>query len=946
MATKVVHTIREEKQEIQKRLGCMNGIFQLFDRRYLLGLHRNGQNQKKLSSGQGENGEKEFKNSSEKAKEKKPKKVTIEKNRASIESSRNSFSSSCSSTTFSSLDCSKMVQTESQFPSEPTSPNLHKKQQDWSLDIRNVVKDSMTREICVALARNVAKDERADFIKHVDSPRPFIHQKSVQYNTNHRNLAKVDETSSGVKKVKETSRFSCDERESRYSLKSTSKVKELPRLSLDSKQNSNKNSMDSPKISSSQTLNQSQKPGSNKRPSSGVVARLMGLENLTDSIHEVETLKIKPSLDDESVSSSRWSSKVEIVKENYVSASVSPRVRLEPTTPERRFSNVTMRGASEPVSRKQEVGDRGSRKPPVNNKEAPVMATNATLSVYGEMEKRLNGIEFKTSAKNLRALKQILEAMQTNNEQAREIQKRDQPVSLTIKGTSSPRAMKPDSMMITGLDNINRFDSRKDLFTRKQGKDPTSRNQKATGRAPSSLSPSNSPEYSTAERPVLRSKVPRPKNGIQKQCFHRPSSDSSRIKKQSNVQPIISDLKTRNQKPKPVNPMQTKEQSCRHSIETRSPSQDGDTVSFISGSNTSLASKNKLQVMRNDQPKENHRSNFAERLMEDKATTELAKLTMEQPSPVSVLDAFYTETTPSPVKKKPNPFDDMENTCMIFLSHVNKLTTFCPFLVSDFENLHFDETERDQSGIYNLVNDTGADHYSEFNHVKLESRNHLIHQIELLTSTDDETTVNETVESPCGITNGDHRYISEILLASGFLKDLDSATRIVQLHPTASLIKPNLFHLLEKTKGYTELSDDGCHRRNPRSKSNEKIRRLMIFDSVNDILFHKLAMLGSSGLWTRKRRGRLLNGEKLQKELCSEIDHLQTSSKRCQYDEDDEVKDIVSEEVNKNSEDWDKCCYEVPGLVLDIERLIFKDLIDEVVNAELGVVYQHKLGKR
>ncbi|KVH92655.1 hypothetical protein Ccrd_005315 [Cynara cardunculus var. scolymus] len=728
-----------------------------------------------------------------------------------------------------------MVQTESQFPSEPTSPNLHKKQQDWSLDIRNVVKDSMTREICVALARNVAKDERADFIKHVDSPRPFIHQKSVQYNTNHRNLAKVDETSSGVKKVKETSRFSCDERESRYSLKSTSKVKELPRLSLDSKQNSNKNSMDSPKISSSQTLNQSQKPGSNKRPSSGVVARLMGLENLTDSIHEVETLKIKPSLDDESVSSSRWSSKVEIVKENYVSASVSPRVRLEPTTPERRFSNVTMRGASEPVSRKQEVGDRGSRKPPVNNKEAPVMATNATLSVYGEMEKRLNGIEFKTSAKNLRALKQILEAMQTNNEQAREIQKRDQPVSLTIKGTSSPRAMKPDSMMITGLDNINRFDSRKDLFTRKQGKDPTSRNQKATGRAPSSLSPSNSPEYSTAERPVLRSKVPRPKNGIQKQCFHRPSSDSSRIKKQSNVQPIISDLKTRNQKPKPVNPMQTKEQSCRHSIETRSPSQDGDTVSFISGSNTSLASKNKLQVMRNDQPKENHR------------------------------------------------------------------------------NLHFDETERDQSGIYNLVNDTGADHYSEFNHVKLESRNHLIHQIELLTSTDDETTVNETVESPCGITNGDHRYISEILLASGFLKDLDSATRIVQLHPTASLIKPNLFHLLEKTKGYTELSDDGCHRRNPRSKSNEKIRRLMIFDSVNDILFHKLAMLGSSGLWTRKRRGRLLNGEKLQKELCSEIDHLQTSSKRCQYDEDDEVKDIVSEEVNKNSEDWDKCCYEVPG---------------------------------
>ena len=229
------------------------------------------------------------------------------------------------------------------------------------------------------------------------------------------------------------------------------------------------------------------------------------------------------------------------------------------------------------------------------------------------------------------------------------------------------------------------------------------------------------------------------------------------------------------------------------------------------------------------------------------------------------------------------------------------------------------------------MNDTDTDHYSEFNHVKLENRNHFIHQIELTNYTYDEATINETPKSPCEITNGDHRYIREILLASGFLKDLDSTTRIVQLQPTVSLIKPDLFHLLEETKEYAEVKDDETS-----SKSNEKIRRLMIFDFVNDILFHKLAMLGSSTLWTGKRTGRRLNGEKLLKELCSEIDRLQTSSNRCPYDEDDEVKDIVNEEVNKNSEDWDKCYYELPGLVLDIERLIFKDLIDEVVNGELG----------
>lgn len=50
MATKVVYTLREDKQGLQKQLGCMNGIFQLFDRRYLLGLHRS-RNHKRLIPG-------------------------------------------------------------------------------------------------------------------------------------------------------------------------------------------------------------------------------------------------------------------------------------------------------------------------------------------------------------------------------------------------------------------------------------------------------------------------------------------------------------------------------------------------------------------------------------------------------------------------------------------------------------------------------------------------------------------------------------------------------------------------------------------------------------------------------------------------------------------------------------------------------------------------------
>lgn len=826
MASKGAYTVREDKQGLQKQLGCMNGIFQLFDRRYLLGLHR-CKSQNRLTPGQGENGEKEFKNSSENAKEANTKKMMIEKNRTSVESSRNSFSSSCSSTTFSSFDCSKRIQTEMKIPSNLTSPNSQKKQPDWCQqppDIRDVVKDSMTREI------RVTKDARVGpVINYIDSPRPFIQQKSVQYDRKDHNLTKIKKDSS--KEVKGVSRFSCDERESQYSLKSSFKVKELPRLSLDSKQNSNRNSMNESRSES----------GSNKTPSSGVVARLMGLESLTtDSICKVENMKIKSAFSDKLVSGSRWSRDGDECKHNHVS--VSPRVYL-------------MQEGVNPVYQ--------------------------IPSVYGEMEKRLSAIEFKPSGKDLRALKQILEAMQMNKtenkRQSLDIQKTEQIYSPTVKGPISPKRreilnrgvkpakMKTESMMVTSLHNVNHK-------ARKQVKDQTPKNNisKATSRTPRSLSPSSPREYLTREKPVSSPRMQMSKNGIDKQCFKGPSTDSSRVKKQS-------DLKIRLPKIKPTNPTQNNKQSCRYSNETRNPSQDCDTVSF--------KSECKQEATRASE------NNFDEILIEDKPTVDLAKLTTEQASPVSVLDAFYVEDIPSPVKKKQNAFNDYDN------------------------NLHVDETEWNQAEIYDLVNRTDADEF---------------HQTELLNSTEMEAIVSEVAKSPCESINGDHLYISEILLASGFLKDPDSVFRIAQLHSTGSLIKPELFDILEKT-------NDECHKESPNSRSNDKIRRRMIFDSVNDILFHKVANSGFSG----ERCRRLMSGDKLLKELWSEIDNLQSSSERCIYDEDDEVKNLVSADVNKGLEGWDRCCYEVSGLVLDIERLIFKDLIDEVVNADATRVQDH-----
>lgn len=234
---------------------------------------------------------------------------------------------------------------------------------------------------------------------------------------------------------------------------------------------------------------------------------------------------------------------------------------------------------------------------------------------------------------------------------------------------------------------------------------------------------------------------------------------------------------------------------------------------------------------------------------------------------------------------------------------------------SDDEDLCFDEREWTQVGIDSLASSRELEQStSSFNQVKLENIKHLVHQIELLNSSSDESTTDshETI-------NGDDIYIKEILLASGLLKSLDRATAIVHLHPTSTLINPELFNILEKTKECTSKS--------------EKIRRKLIFDAVNNILLHKLARSASSGLWTSKRKGKVLSGETLLEELCSEIYNLQNNTSSGIYDE---VIDVISDDVNKNSEDWDDNCSELPALVLDIERQIFKDLVSEIVNAEIA----------
>lgn len=384
----------------------------------------------------------------------------LEKQRLSTESSRASFSSSSRSSSFSSLDYNKTTQPEPSSSDRIIFPETNSGESGMSrqtVDLREVVKDSMYREAHHGFpVKTGVKDETVDSLfKHRDSPRPLQFSRSNEGSSRKQDLpvdlkesslavlSKFQETSwyhseprelsrsasyqskdgSFFSIAKDAPRFSYDGRDMRYasfesrdSSKSSLKFKELPRLSLDSRENS----MRSFKSDSQPLLNPLQRDGgssnhsisSQVRPPS-VVAKLMGLETLPSSVSSSENV----------MNSERTSSVVDSGRTSkspntpFQMFSSSKNLWKEPNSPRWKNSDPTLKPASrfpiEPAPWKQHDGNRTSQKTASKNMKSHSKIPNSSFpSVYSEIEKRLKDLEFSQSGKDLRALKQILEAMQ------------------------------------------------------------------------------------------------------------------------------------------------------------------------------------------------------------------------------------------------------------------------------------------------------------------------------------------------------------------------------------------------------------------------------------------------------------------------------------------------------------------------------------------------------
>ncbi|XWS41005.1 hypothetical protein CRYUN_Cryun17cG0043900 [Craigia yunnanensis] len=803
MSAKFISSLSDENPDLQKQIGCMNGLFQLFDRHHFLGSRRIASpNHKRLPPGNlsqfsrgykqrlaqvnvsdheclgqracpnGKHGT-EPKIASQKIKENNLKKTVKDKQRFSFESPRTSFSSSTCSSSFSSADCSKASQVDRPSLSQNTFPetprreisnyqsNVFLQSSQHSLDLRNVVKDSMYREARGLSIKTATKVEagRHQTLKYIDSPRPLqsprpAKTRNTSLNESSHVLPKLQEaprTSNGRKDGSITfapmddPRFSYDGKGSQDALKI--KLRDLPRLSLDSRESSIKGSINSMKsnfllgelhrssMNSNNIRNQQQEPGSYKGPSS-VVAKLMGLEALPDPMltnrNQSRQFKTRQDLKDDTLS---LSSRIDENKKNSISG--SPRnSKKEPNSPCLTNADskkpVATRSPNEPAPWKQLDGSRGQISA-LKCRETPMKSPNSSLTVYGEIEKRLAELEFKKSGKDLRALK----AMQKSKEML-ETRKEDQAsnfisdtnsilgqrseapnmrklqssnaVAATVKGTSSPtrlkspiKIIKPAKLMentnnssssVVATGSLSRLrtsspaDTRnekvdkpsyKDLTPRPNSpRDPSSRfhsRDKNTARTLRFSHTSKEPSPIARENPKLAMssettclKLQQKKLELEKQsCRTSPTSDQNRSRRQSSRLQKESGLLHRKPRHKSHNLQRSDDQLSDISSDMRDSSHQGDASSMQSESNMSATSYGDIEVISADryckiggtvsQKQEKKHNNPAARFSEGDSIAEPPRTALEQPSPISVLDAtFYGDESPSPVKKKSNAF--------------------------------------------------------------------------------------------------------------------------------------------------------------------------------------------------------------------------------------------------------------------------------------------------
>ncbi|KAH0933758.1 hypothetical protein HID58_010875 [Brassica napus] len=719
-------------------------------------------------------------------------------------------------------------------------------------DIKELVKGSINREV-----RSRRDETTAAFTQHQQQPNSarasMMLLKEASLRSPSRSSSEWNEGRGMAARLRESPRFSYDEREMRN--KTGSKLKETPRLSLDSR---------------SSCPPEEPVTMSHRRSNSSVVAKLMGLEVIADNFDTEQR------------------------NENRFCDSPRPMSRVEPTS----------------LGRSRSVGS--IKKLPAASKfplePAPwkqMKAGDAALTVYGEIQKRLTQLEFKKAGKDLRALKQILEAMEKTQQlmDGSKDNRTQQPVPPATSPAmnfrpSSIVVMKPAAPVSTSLPNVNVGNPRqirKVTSGKQNAMDLTPRPglYKSQQESTKSTSPktlrsrqvlvADSSSMTKSGRSQQQSVSPRrqPKKlGFERQSPPTtPKSEPGKIQRQLGRQQMESVSPRRKQGIKPRSTLQQPDERLGHASSDLRSLRTDSSISLGSSADIEVTSRHRLE--RNCGFPELHTPNQKSPdfgIRQDRPSLKPLKVTVEQPSPVSVLDAaFDEEDSPSPVRKISLSFKEDDALRSEESVWIKKPASVCRSIILPENNRG--PTQPDS---------------------------------ELLKCFSEEDA------------SGDHKYISEILLASGLLRDLEYSMISIQLNKARLPINPGLFFILEQNKGMGLRQ----HQTDP----TEIIRRKLIFDTVNEILAQRFTAEGctkpqltANPISTMEN---ISKGEQLLKTLCLEIDRLQENNSQCILEDDKE--DLIWNDLQCHGMNLKAFEGETPGIVLDIERMIFRDLVNEV----------------
>ncbi|PAN11291.1 hypothetical protein PAHAL_2G149000 [Panicum hallii] len=355
---------------------------------------------------------------------------------------------------------------------------------------------------------------------------------------------------------------------------------------------------------------------------------------------------------------------------------------------------------------------------------------------------------------------------------------------------------------------------------------------------------------------------------------------------------------------------------------TGSLNQQGNDMSTRSDGNMCVASEVDIVVISRDRSTEVNVSNFEQGngtpsgrnpqkvktsydASKDVSTIDPSTAISERPSPVSVLDSSFDQ-------------EDLFPTSGISTS-----------LTADDER-HTSEKPWKPS-------DTNP------REAAMQSKNNKLANVASLLEKLQQLSINKDEDAPpvdhiaflCETESPEHRYVSEILLASGLLmKDLGSAQSGLHVHSSGYPINPDLFHVLEQRKAGWVSKPDGIHQSRSGVKSDPKrAHRKLMFDTVNELLLQKFEQetaVYSVSSFTRAKDlpTKTLSGQHLVKFISSGIEDLEMEQSRICQKEGSVIPDA---EILQRLQGWTSFHRELPGMVLEIERSIFKELVDEVV---------------